>query len=92
VTIRPEHDSLAIDHDVVDGQGADSLRDPHKGVAVIGCLSRPEDDPAGFLARDQPIAVEFNLVDPLRPGSRRRREQRAGRLDETSRRGAPGTR
>jgi hypothetical protein len=92
VPVRSEDDRLAIDHGVIDGQGADSLGDPQKRVAVIGRVSRPEDDAAGILAGDQPIAVEFNLVDPLRARSRDCCEQRTGRGDEPSRRRAPGTR
>jgi hypothetical protein len=72
--------------------GADSLGYPQKGVAVIGWVFGPANDPAGFFARDQPIAVEFNFVDPLPARARRRREPRAGRLDEPGRRRAPRTR
>jgi hypothetical protein len=50
VPIRPEDDGLAIDHGVINGQGPHRLRDPQKGVTVIGCVSRPEGDAPIVLA------------------------------------------
>jgi hypothetical protein len=66
VSVRPEDDGLAIEQDAIDGQCAHRLRDSQKGVAVVGCVSTPQSDAARVLASEQSIAIEFNLVNPLR--------------------------
>jgi hypothetical protein len=92
VSIRPEDNGFAVDQGVVDGQGADGLGDSQKGVAIIRCISGPENDSASVLAGQESVAVVLYFVDPLRPRSRGCRKQRAGRANETGRRRAPGTR
>jgi hypothetical protein len=81
--VRPEDDRLAIKHGVVEGQGAHRLRDSREGVAVIGRVAGPENDSVRVFQRNQPMAVEFNLVNPLRARSRGCREQRTSRAGQS---------
>jgi hypothetical protein len=48
---RPEDNGLTVDQDAIDRQGPHRLRDPQKGVAVIGCVTAPQGDtPASLRA------------------------------------------
>src|SRR5271165_2743668 len=92
VAIGTEHHGLAVEQDVVDGQGADRRGDPREPVGEVGCVPGPQRDPASLLAGEQPVAVMLYLVEPLRTRRRPGYERRLRGNDEPGRRTAPRTR
>ena len=64
--IGSERNGFAIDQRALDGQGSRRFRDPRQPIGEVGPMSGPQGG-AGVLARDQPVAVVLDLVNPLSP-------------------------
>ena len=90
MAVREEHNGLAVDQGIVNGQGADGLRDPWKPVVEQGAASAPYVNALALLSGEDPEAVMLHLVQPAWPGGRGGDEGRAAGEDEIGRRVAPG--
>ena len=64
---RPERNRLAVDQGAFHGQAPHRLRDLGQPIGKVRPVARPERRPAAFLARDDPIAVVLDLVQPPGP-------------------------
>ena len=91
VAVREEHNGLAVDHGLFDGQGGHRLRDPGKPVVEQGAAATPDVDALALLSSEDPEAVVFHLMQPARPEGRAGDEGRPTGLDKSGGRVAPGT-
>ena len=96
MSIGTEHNRFAIDQRAIDGQGSHRFRDPRQPIGEVGSVSGPQGDAISVLARDQPVAVVLDLVNPVVRPCRRleyqcrtlrpERRRTARRLDINSKR------
>ena len=68
MAVREEHHRFAVDHGVVDGQGAYRLRDPWKPAVEHGAEATPHLDALALLSGKDPEAVMLDLMQPAGPG------------------------
>src|SRR5580704_15841687 len=85
MAVRKERYGLAVDQGVVDGQGANGLRDSWKPVVEQGAAATPHLDALAMLSGEDPEAVMLHLMQPAGPGGRGGDEGRPTRFDETGR-------
>src|SRR5208337_4930314 len=90
--IGAEHDRLAVEQGVLHGQAPHRLGDPRQPVGETRAVTAPQRDSLALLPGDDPIAVMFHLIPPVRPRWRAIDKARLTRANEASRRAAPGTR
>ena len=92
MAVREEHNGLAVDQGIVDGQRVHRLRDPWKPVVEKGAAAAPHLDALRLLSGEDPEAVVLDLMQPAWPGGRIGDKSWLTGLDETGRQVAPKTR
>src|SRR5208337_1543238 len=65
--IGAEHDRLAVEQGVLHGQAPHRLGDPRQPVGETRAVTAPQRDSLALLPGDDPIAVMFHLIPPVRP-------------------------
>jgi len=70
MSIGTKCDRLPVNKGALHGQAPDRLRNLRQAIGEVRPVARPERRPVAFLARDDPIAIVLDLVQPARTGGR----------------------
>ena len=92
MSIGPKCDRLTVDKGALRRQAPDRLRDLRQSIGEVRAVARPKGRPIAFLAGNDPIAIMFDLMQPVRAGGRMVYEDWLTQPDEAGWQAAPGTR